>query len=493
MSERFDKHVMALILIIVAAASTHWPETIPVIKGLGWDGATLGKVAMTFFDDSKPFLDPYRVSRIGPSVITAYTMKWFDMTGDEDDVIFVFRVMNGMCLVAASYFWAGIVRTLGISRRGGWLGFIGLFGSFAALKMAWYCPVLTDMPALMLTVALLFFHLRRNFVGVLATAILAAFTWPTTFYAALLLFLFPKIPPHLTPEQVRFSKPVGALAGALFGELVIYQLFKADAELHGAVVPHLQNGWPSLFWLSAIVAGLFVAGGTMPLFRSLACVRLDDVRSLLTRWFVVRVALAAGVFYEVRAVYERLAGRSNKLAGDFIVTRLIYESTQRPFVFLVAHVIYLGPVVLLAVLVWPMAARAVHDHGYSLVGLCLGLVVLLLGSESRSMMTVVPVMVAFTVLAVDARGGFNGRKVWLVGAWALFVSRIWMPVDGAALMTKHQLAFPAQRYFMNFGPWIGDNAFFIWIALTAVTGLMLLWLLDAFRDPPAVSAATVPP
>ncbi len=85
-----------------------------------------------------------------------------------------------------------IAEELDLHQSGLWFGFVGIFVNFAFFKYAWYYPVLTDVSAAALSLAMLLFYLRRRQLPLVIVTLMGAYTWPTLIYIGLFLLMFPR-------------------------------------------------------------------------------------------------------------------------------------------------------------------------------------------------------------------------------------------------------------------------------------------------------------
>lgn len=145
-------------------------------------------------------LDDYRVKRILPLALVHYPLKWFRVPLSFENVRNGFVVWHIVLYPVIAFFWVGIVRHLKISVVGKWIGFCAIFFNFHLLKHLPYVSVNTDIFAYSCTFALVYFYLRNSLVGMIATALIGSFSWPTILHMAILLILFPKDDERMADE-----------------------------------------------------------------------------------------------------------------------------------------------------------------------------------------------------------------------------------------------------------------------------------------------------
>src|SRR6185295_14699796 len=131
----------------------------------------------------------------------------------------------------------------------------------------------------------------------------------------------------------------------------------------------------------------------------------------------------------------------------------------RPLLFLVAHVVYYGPIVLLLVILWKPFCRAIHKQGLGLTLFILVNMPLTLTSESRGSISVLPFFVTFLVVASE-KLQWRTSYYWTIGAIALVFSKVWFTMNNPTVEGEI-LKFPAQNLFMNIGPWMANIPYVI--------------------------------
>jgi hypothetical protein len=233
-------------------------------------------------------------------------------------------------------------------------------------------------------------------------------------------------------------------------------------------------------WLSiGIVIGYAVLGAR-PLLLSLVAAgpywvkRLagsrEQLMSLLGR------LVAAGLLVLVAFGTYQLGAEVTARETGILFDRMLYSSVARPLAFVVGHVVHFGPIIVLAMMLWPRSARHIHRFGPGMVLLFLGILVLGLTSESRTITAILPFVVAFTALSVD-RLEWRMGKVVTFATMSLIVSRVWFPINQGAIDQPPHLEFPAQFYFMNFGPWMSNQSYWVFMAglgvVTVITVLLV--------------------
>ena len=96
-------------------------------------------------------------------------------------------------------------------------------------------------------------------------------------------------------------------------------------------------------------------------------------------------------------------------------------------------------------------------------------------TESRQLILAFPFVVGIGVKVLD-NINWSTTSILLITILCLVVSKIWLPIDTEP-QDAELLEFPMQSYFMNFGPWMGDEMYvYHAIGFIVLAGLLYLLL-----------------
>jgi hypothetical protein len=161
------------------------------------------------------------------------------------------------------------------------------------------------------------------------------------------------------------------------------------------------------------------------------------------------------------------------------------RALDKPGGYLLAHVIFFGPIFLLIMLRWPQVCREMSLYGPGLIIWVAVNLFLALDSESRHVFTVFPILVVFAVKAME---GINWRASHYVvfAMLSLFCSKVWLTLPGKPdHITMTVTDFPAQWFFMNYGPFISWDMYYVQGAvLILVTAILAVMLWQGTRSKP---------
>jgi hypothetical protein len=183
-----------------------------------------------------------------------------------------------------------------------------------------------------------------------------------------------------------------------------------------------------------------------------------------TRAFIVRLGLIVALVIAMQIVYRALSVPNPKESNYF--RSVFWLATTRPLAGLVAHAAFFGPITLLIMLRWRALVRFAGSLGTG-AGLLVGLALLLaVDSESRHFLNLLPLLTLCAVATVD-RGALRSWHVAVFGALSLVTSKVWLRIGEFAADGTYA-EFPAQRMYMNLGPWMAPNMYLLQGAVAVV-------------------------
>jgi hypothetical protein len=267
----------------------------------------------------------------------------------------------------------------------------------------------------------------------------------------------------VTDVRVRIKPPSLAfwlsLAAALYVSVAAYQQHRIEPGWYDTIqsLLPLSYGFVMLF----VFAGLFILWNSSKLFQ---------VHYWLQGFRPHVVLIVVGILLGSSILQSRLSGI--EVSSQFVLRNILLSAIQAPGIFLVAHVVYFGPIVIVTVLYWRQASELVRDTGGGLLLMTSLALLFLLMSESRTIINFFPLFVMITVGALDRHQNLSGKVVMLFALLSLFMSRVWLQIS-----QNHDL-----YYFMNFGPWMGRRIYFIFAGITIVVTILIFLLFKRKRN-----------
>lgn len=472
-----DAHSALAVVVTVGCAylvTVLFSEKIPDNGGFGWDGAMYGSLAMTLPDVfASAGLDSYYIRRMVPSGVVHYGLRALGLPAEPATVIHAFEAAAVVLVVLSAWIWTAIARRLRLSSQGLWLGAVVLFGNHAILKWTAYYPVLADLWSATLGLLQVFLFLGRRPVALALVNAIGAFTWPSTLIIGTILLVFMPL------RKDAVAVPSGP----------------APWRLHVVVAAGAAVAW-TIVCVRVLTTGFSPGNDTDPIYGPL--VRLSFAASVLFAFAAVQVLLddralfsprqivryllrphtllAAAVYAGVSVLQARVAPTQNPAASyELLLKVTAFTSLQKPGGFLVAHVMFLGPIALVMVVRARALAAVLRPAGPGLVVVAALGCLLFLNSETRRLWNVLVMFVPFAVRVIDDER-WSRREIVLFAALTLFSSRVWFRLEAAAGASP--LDFPGQLLFMTIGPWMTLPMYLLQGALVA--GLAV-WLMRTGR------------
>jgi len=349
-----------------------------------------------------------------------------------------------------------------------WLGFAAIYVNFAVLKMTFFSPVLTDTTALVAGMFLFYGYLAGHAWLVWLVGLAGAFTWPLLLPMALVLLAFPRRAAAPAPPTARIGV-LGCVAGGMAVALTaVWRVFVVGQTIDG-------DGpiWYSWVPVAAALVSAYLAAAAWWLVDGDVLARLRRVFGQ-SRWQGAAAALGLmAVVALLHALVFVPNGAPNYTAKHFLCEVLV-RSVAKPGIFLVAHVVYFGPIVLAAIFLWPQLCRRFRREGLAVVLLAGAAVILSITSESRHLLTFLPLLAAFAVQAIDELPRHRWHDLVFLAA-GLAASKCWLPLNHGPV-TGNLLEFPDQYYFMNQGPWMSDGMYFLQGATVLALAAVFAWM-----------------
>jgi hypothetical protein len=328
----------------------------------------------------------------------------------------------------------------------------------------------------------------------LPAAVIGFFTFPTAFYVAALLFIFPRISAqivevndmtHISKRAVHFIA-CGATGIALFASLyfiVIKQVRFAEVEpvipiLLFLTIPLLlaQVYWTVVELLSVFPLQAFMRH--LVAKQSLFAYGIRAALSLIL-WGIL-------LYWKKQIEDPSLASPMNT---DLFFGGSFASAVGKPLLPIVASAVYFGPIVLFIVLRFRQFIRTALElgNGYFLVISAMLLMATIM-TETRQLINFLPFIVLGVACMLD-KILLPPIALVLFSILALVASKIWLPFnfpgmpEQAANITNGIYAtFPLQIYFMNHGPWMSMASYLIQSTGVICCCGIILWVLSPQFD-----------
>lgn len=465
--------VMIAIVALTGAATIVWGERIGVNDGQGWDGQAYVEWSRSFFHEVVDAgLTHYHAQRVLPSAAVAALGSALGVVPTIGNHIVLFAWLDLALLVVAALAWAHLALVvMRWSASAAWAGFIALFGCFATARHALYYPALTDVAAFTLGMCLVWGYLARKPWAVWCVALLATWTWPALAPLAIVMLVLPRPRADTTTSVPVVTR--GSRARAAILALVATAAFIAVALFYlSDPVPRVGDEkfaeWVRRDWLPitlALLAAQLLVGWYVVLLAPKSWRLRAYVKQLDYRRVAIAIA-GAIVIVVLRALWlDNVGVRGDGPTGQQFLCEQTLAALRGPLWGPVHHIVYFGPIVALALLVWRRAARVADDWGPAFVIAMAMVVAFFAASNSRQWNHLFPVLVTVTIAATaDA---WTPSSVGWFAVVAAPWSKVWLRIGYDHNSGWH--TFPQDNYFMNHGPYASDLTWAVHLVAAAVT------------------------
>lgn len=457
LKDKIGFHFLCAIIILWFLFNFFFGERVFSGNGLGWDGQYYAKM-VEILDHYKPGqFSYYYTQRIFPSLLVFGLSKIFRFSvTDPNVIIHAFFLYNLVLVLIILY------TIIKISKLQKWnypiflIGFSGLFLNYSVLKMLPYYPVLTDFTAYTLGLLMLYFFLINNTLKLFIVIFISAFTFPTMIYIGLLFIIFPKqfSPPTkytLSPKQFKFSERYSFVPVIIVILLLAVTIYLSPEHRFLVLEKRPQGAfYPSL--------GAFFAYGLIlivPFFKQKYYLQINYLKILSGCVLILGIKLL--LMYLADPIIDDLTMIT-------AIKNIFEQLAELPFISLVSHFVYFGPVFLLLIIFWNEIVKIASEN----IALALFLMIygfLLLGIESRCYCNAIPVLVFLlceALMVIKEKISLNFAYTIII--LSLVVSKFWLPINNLNQMLPHFTYTnlePSNLYFMSIGPWMENKMYYL--------------------------------
>ncbi|MGE5182054.1 MAG: hypothetical protein ACM31C_08325, partial [Acidobacteriota bacterium] len=413
---------MAAIVIALGVVTIAFGERIGINAGQGWDGLAYMRWSDQFWHRVVELgVTRYQAGRVLPSALVYAVMHSLGAAPTVAHHLLAFCVLDVAMLAGAAALWAHLaIAVMRWRAAAAWVGFAALFGGFANARHALYDPVLVDTTAFALGMLLVWGFLARRDVAVAIAGALGVVTWPPLPPLAAVLLVLRRPARPVDPVPRRWPLVAAAVLAVAMTVQVLGETRNFYGSPMGGVGDDKLVEWirRDLFVLTWPLAALQLAAGWFVVARER---RLWNVRGYLRELSWRRVAVALAVIAAVGVARAWWLDTAGTVEGgpDFeqFSNEYALELLRGPAWGLVHHVVYFGPIVLVAVLAWPRVAAAAAEWGPGASLAAAMLVGFSAASESRQWIHLLPLLVALALAATH--DVWTPRRALAFGALAL--------------------------------------------------------------------------
>jgi hypothetical protein len=447
--------------------------------GAGWDGLFYRHVAYTFTNDivDKQY-NSYYIQRIAPFAILNIVFSVLSIAKTHYTLLIGMNVFNIVILLLGVYWFFKVVSHTKFTSSSEIIFFSLLFYTFPVLKLSGYYPFLTDPTALVLGIGQLRFYLEKKDFHLFLVSAFGAFVWPTSFLVGMILLLisrdsFDLFDGIFVNETDSFlldtCKVIAPLIPvAFFVTLMVYCMLDGrDIKCvysNAIMITSFSN--PVMLTISLLciyLYGYFV-------FKLINTSLVISVRNILKNTGWKRFLLFFIVWFSFHWLIKSLANSEHSFGISTLLFGLVLRPTTDPFVFLECHFVYFGLMIPLLILFWKDFLKWISSLGYAFSIVMGILFIFSFTTESRTFINLIPFLLYALLISMNKHNPTLSFAL-IVMFLNLLISRFWYRINTEDIVEAFSkpgldyLQFPAQRYFMNFGPWQSHEMYYLFMAL----------------------------
>jgi hypothetical protein len=465
--------IMMGIILVYGIVYFVFGETIPKNNGFGWDGIIYKHLTEDLY--GAVFikgLDQYYIQRIFVPAVLNICFRLTGISLTEMNILWGYKIFNLVVLMISIYFYNLIARELKFNTKVTWLGFCSLFINFAILKENFYYPVLLDTAIFAIGLIQFYYYLRNNLIGLIITTIVGSFTWPNFMYSSLIFILFP-----IYTGNVKFSRIkikwliISIIIISLF--ICVYILYTKYEYIHQVYgVNPINSTVVPISILSLLVYFFF---GLNSILEN-SC--LYDFRNYVKGVKLKNFICAITVFFSVSLIIY-LQPFNSSVNIKLFLPRTLLIAVAQPLIFLISHVIYFGPILILILFYWKNISKIVNSLGLGSTLFVIFFLFMSINSQSRLIINAVPVFIIFTLMVIS-KIDLKTMHIIFFFLLSIIFSKVWYTFDIKQFYDKipgSHLHFPIQGYFMNQGPWMSFDMYVLQGVIVLITGVLMYYFL----------------
>lgn len=489
-------HRIILLTVIAAiVAFNYYGEYCAHCDGYGWDGCFTyrGMITNGWDEYASGCISDYHSHRMLHFFILHYVIKALSLPFTPHNVMLTCSVANTVLLALAVFFFFRISIRKGWSRKTETILFSFTFFNFHVLKFMGYCPVMTDMPAFTLCIALVYYCISKNKTAVVVTGLISVVVFPILSLMAFLMFSLPDKPlnsfsgkQHDTKAD-RTNKILNATVRSIitlwlpiaFGAYVFYRLYVKNVGDYRSI---FIARYPENMFVSAVAIVAYIIFywfATRPLqVDFVAMLRPFGERRRI--WFSIIAVVCFCIIYTLPTVCS--------YKGKFSLVNEFAQICQFPatdiLIFLETPFVYLGLGFIFMMIKWKSVCREAMACGTGAYAILILAVVFLADIETRKIIYFYIFLLPMLATSIE-RIKFSNWRVFTIVAIQLFLSCFWFRINVAGIKeafatydNEVYMQMPAQRYYMFQGPWQSHEMYLVFLFCALVFFFIYQYLLE---------------
>jgi hypothetical protein len=468
--------IFLIILVVSLFTGSLLFEQIPYNNGAGFDGSFYREVARDFHSVfNNEGYDSFRIQRIFPFFILNYAFSFLSIETNDQNLLYGITFLHYINLFIQFFFFFKIARLLKWNFSTKFLLFSCLFFNYYTLKNCTYEPFQTDAFAISLSLISYYFILSKKHFLAVVISLLSFITVPLIAYLNLILLLFSN---PLNNEAEKNKLPFSGIFTATYlfiitSLFVFVILFKDIRTLQSMLMSNA--GFP-FFILNGILTAFFI----YLLFKKIPKETFPAYTNFFKGFSIKRLLLLLTPFLLLKLFLYTHTNPDFYYNNSSFFIQIVLRPLKYPLVFIVNHITFWGIFPLLVILLFPSFSKNFikKSLGHSLVFLLF--ILFSLDSESRHIESFFPFVLMALGYALNPIH-FSKKALFTLVSLQLLLSHFYYPINTPHLLEALNqgdfFTFPAQRYFMNFGPWLNSLTYSFWALVSIVSFVLVRWIL----------------
>ena len=452
-------------------------ERTPLNDGAGYDGAFYYSVAQNFSTDFwTTGYDSFRIFRIFPFFLINLVFSLLGIEATHANLMHSMYVLHFANLAIQIVFFAKLMQLNAWKKATKAIIFACFFFNYFVLKNCGYEPFQTDAFANTIFLVSYYYLLSEKFGRAISISFLGLLTWPTITYTIWLLYIFKDPFPQDAPRlRIHTGKAI-AIAFPLMSIGAVATLYLLHKQPLLESMLFMQASFPFL------ITGA-IAWGTFLYFALRSCDLQFHSPSTYLREFIrqslwKRIIILALPFAAITLFLKAHTNDEFYFNEVAFILQTLLRPLKFPLVTPAAHICYFGILPLLALIYFRDLARDIFNRsaGYALA--FLAFLFFATDSEARHVIPLLP-MILIPLGSVLDKANLGAKAVAVLITLQIILSHFYIPINvegtAEALATNDYYGV-AQRYFMNFGPWMSPQFYLMWLSIAVISGILVYLL-----------------
>lgn len=462
-------------------------EIVAVNNGAGWDGKLYSDITQRFSDMiANREIDAYHMNRFLPFAILHYLFIILSIPFNTINVIIAMRLYNAvlMFLLVVIFFKISFLQKWNQNTEA--IAFSFCFFNFPILKYFGYYPVSCDLSSVFLTFLGLYYYLKQSLAGQIFVIVIAFLTWPILAVTQFFLAFFPnnRVEPISKNSKIQVITDVVVRFFLYFLPPLAVILYVCYLVVRHPELPIAESLQTLRGNVSLLVVFLSIISYILFYYYATLALRVNWLRigeRILKREVIFRIIIGGVLLLLFDMFLKSLGGKAVHSVSIQLILMFKYI-TSDILIFLETHFIYLGLFFLIIILCWKKMVLYIRENlgiGFFLVTVLA--LFFIIDIETRKLASFYPLMIV-PLMAVIQDMKF---KLWVpivVIVFSLATSFFWFPINTPDIVAAFDrpyytyIEYPAQRYYMFFGPWQSHMVYYCTALVEIVIGVLVYFL-----------------